>query len=196
MEIPFNSAVRPDTGTTNSRLGMWLFLASEVMLFGALFSAYTLLRVGAASWPDQSAVLSVPLGALNSVVLIASSLTIALATKAIQRADPKRYRVLMGLTVFLGVAFLAVKGAEYSDKWSQGLTPATNNFLGLYYTLTGIHAAHLLAGVVVNLYLMGPGLRMSGIDQSRFLQRVQIAALYWQFVDVVWLALFVVLYLL
>jgi hypothetical protein len=84
MEIPYTTEVRPDTGLTNPKLGIWLFLASEVMLFGSLFSSYVLLRTGAASWPDQSAVLSVPLATLNTVILISSSVTMVLAWAALR----------------------------------------------------------------------------------------------------------------
>src|SRR5215204_5322024 len=86
MEIPYTTTVRPDTGLTNPKLGIWLFLASEVMLFGSLFSAYALLRSGAATWPDQSATLSVPLATLNTVILIGSSVTMVLAWAALQGA--------------------------------------------------------------------------------------------------------------
>src|SRR5687768_16206958 len=99
MEIPYTTAVRPDTGLTNPKLGIWLFLASEVMLFGSLFSAYALLRSGAPSWPDQSATLSVPLATLNTVILIASSVTMVLAWVALKNLSVARYRLFMGLTL-------------------------------------------------------------------------------------------------
>jgi cytochrome c oxidase subunit III len=196
MEIPYTSEARPDTGLTNPKLGIWLFLASEVMLFGSLFSAYALLRMGADSWPDQSAVLSVPLATLNTVILIASSATIVLALAALRAGHFPAYRRYMGLTILGGAAFLVVKAFEYSDKFAHGLLPATDNFLALYFTLTGLHALHVVGGVVVNLYLWGPGVRMWHTDRARFTGRVETAGLYWHFVDVVWIFLFPVLYLL
>ena len=210
MEIPYTTEVRPDTGLTNPKLGIWLFLASEVMLFGSLFSSYALLRSGATTWPVQSDVLSVPLAALNTVVLIASSVTMVMAwaslaphTAAVRRGDAeaearglKRYRMYMGLTLLGGAIFLVVKAIEYSDKFSHHLYPATNNFLGLYFTLTGLHALHVIVGMIVNGYLWGPGTRMWHSQPERFANRIEVAGIYWHFVDVVWIFLFPVLYLL
>ena len=196
MEIPYTVETRPDTGVTNPKLGIWLFLASEIMLFGSLFSSYALLRTGAASWPEQSAVVSVPLATLNTVILITSSATMVLAWAAIRGRRPGKYRLYMGLTILCGLAFMAVKAVEYGDKFSHGLLPASNNFLGLYFTLTGLHALHVLGGVVVNLYLWGPGVRMWRTQPARFANRVEIAGLYWHFVDLVWIFLFPILYLL
>jgi cytochrome c oxidase subunit III len=194
--IPYNTDVRPDTGLTNPKLGIWLFLASEVMLFGSLFSSYALLRTGAPSWPDQSAVLSVPLATLNTLILISSSVTMVLAWVALNARRVDRFRLYMGLTLLLGAAFLVVKAIEYADKLSHGLVPATDNFLGLYFTMTGLHALHVIAGMVVNGYLLGPGVRMWRSDPARFTNRVEVAGIYWHFVDVVWIFLFPVLYLL
>ena len=196
MDIPYTTEARPDTGLTNPKLGIWLFLASEVMLFGSLFSSYALLRTGAPSWPDQSAVLSVPLATLNTVILISSSITMVLAWASLKTQSVARYRLFMGLTLACGAAFLAIKAIEYGDKFSHGLFPATNNFLGLYFTMTGLHALHVLAGMVVNAYLLGPGVRMWQAQPARFTNRVEVAGIYWHFVDVVWIFLFPVLYLL
>ena len=196
MEIPYTTDVRPDTGLTNPRLGIWLFLASEVMLFGSLFASYVLLRVGASSWPDQSAVLSVPLASLNTVILIASSVTMVLAWTAAKGGALGKYRLYMGLTLLCGALFLAVKSVEYGDKFSHGLVPSTNNFLGMYFTMTGLHALHVLVGMVVNFYFWWPGVRMWHQDRVRFVNRIEIAGLYWHFVDLVWIFLFPVLYLL
>jgi cytochrome c oxidase subunit 3 len=196
MHIPYTTDVRPDTGLTNPKLGIWLFLASEVMLFGSLFSAYALLRSGSVSWPDQSAVLSVPFATLNTVILISSSITMVLAWVGAKSGELPRFRLYMGLTLLLGAAFMAVKAIEYNDKFSHGLLPSTDNFLGLYFTMTGVHAIHVLAGMVVNAYLLGPGSGMFRTDPARFANRIEIAGIYWHFVDVVWIFLFPVLYLL
>src|ERR671918_2195367 len=109
MEIPYTTEVRPDTGLTNPKLGIWLFLASEVMLFGSLFSSYALLRSGAPSWPDQSAVLSVPLATLNTVILISSSVTMVLAWAALKAQNVPKFRLFMGLTLLCGAGFMVVK---------------------------------------------------------------------------------------
>ena len=201
MEIPYATTVRPDTGVSNPTLGIWLFLSSEIMLFGSLFSAYALIRGGAEQWPDQSSVLSVPLGAINTALLVLSSVTLGRALSALRAggADlygPRQYRLLMGATILLGVVFLGIKAFEWNDKLAQGLLPSTNNFLGLYFTMTGVHAAHLAAGILVNAYFWGPGMRMWRTQPERYTARIAIARLYWNFVDVVWIALFVVLYVL
>jgi cytochrome c oxidase subunit III len=196
MEIPYTTETRPDTGLTNPKLGIWLFLASEVMLFGSLFSSYVLLRTGAESWPDQSSILSVPLASLNTLILIASSVTIVLAWASLKGGNLSRYRLYMGLTILGGALFLVVKSFEYGDKFSHGLFPAENNFIGLYYTMTGLHALHVIGGMIVNVYLWGPGTKMWAHDRERFTNRIEVAGLYWHFVDVVWIFLFPVLYLL
>jgi len=194
--IPYTTEVRPDTGLTNPKLGIWLFLASEVMLFGSLFSSYALLRTGATSWPDQSTIVSVPLATLNTLVLISSSVTMVMAWSSLTARRADRFRLYLGLTLLLGAVFLVVKGVEYGDKLSHGLVPATNNFLGLYFTMTGLHAVHVIGGTVVNAYLLWPGMRMWRVDPARFTNRVEVAGIYWHFVDVVWIFLFPVLYLL
>ena len=196
MDIPYNTEARPDTGLTNPKIGIWLFLASEVMLFGSLFSSYVLLRSGAVSWPDQSSLLSIPLATLNTVILISSSATMVLAWAALKMGRLSRYRLFMGLTILCGAAFMVVKAVEYGEKFSHGLLPSTNNFIGLYFTLTGLHAIHVLGGMIVNAFLWGPGVRMWRTDPARFTNRVEVAGLYWHFVDVVWIFLFPVLYLL
>jgi len=196
VDIPYTTDARPDTGLTNPKLGIWLFLASEVMLFGSLFASYVLLRTGDPSWPDQSAVLSVPLGALNTVILIGSSVTMVLSWAALRASQLGRYRLYMGATLAAGTAFLVVKAFEYGDKLAHGLLPSTSNFLGIYFTLTGLHAVHVIAGMAVNLFLWGPGVRMWRHQPQRFTNRVEIAGVYWHFVDVVWIFLFPVLYLL
>jgi cytochrome c oxidase subunit III len=210
MQIPYTTEVRPDTGLTNPKLGVWLFLASEVMLFGSLFSSYALLRTGAPSWPDQSSIVNVPLATLNTVVLIASSVTMVMAwaslaphAAGVRRGDPaaeavglRKFRLYMGLTLLCGAIFLVVKAIEYGDKFSHHLYPATNNFLGLYFTMTGLHAIHVIAGMIVNAYFLGPGTKMWKTDPERFTNRIEVAGIYWHFVDVVWIFLFPVLYLL
>ena len=194
--IPYTTEIRPDTGLTNPKLGIWLFLASEVMLFGSLFSAYALLRMGAPTWPDQSATLSVPLASLNTLILISSSVTMVMAWASLKRASLSGYRLYMGLTLLGGLLFLVVKVIEYGDKFSHHLYPSASNFLALYFTLTGLHAIHVIAGMVVNAYLWIPGTRMWATEPERFTNRVEIAGIYWHFVDLVWIFLFPILYLL
>ena len=112
--LPYTTTIRPDTGLTSPKLGIWLFLASEVMLFGSLFSAYVLLRTGAPFWPDQSATLNVPLATLNTVILISSSVTMVMAWAGAASGKLARYRLFMALTLLGGALFLVVKVIEYS----------------------------------------------------------------------------------
>jgi cytochrome c oxidase subunit 3 len=195
FDIPYASRPRPDTGVSNATLGMWLFIASELMLFGALFSAYALLRLGDPAWPDQGATLNVPLAAINTAILVASSIAIAGAARALARQSLPRFRQLMLLTLACGIVFLALKGAEYSQELSAGLVPATSNFLGLYFTMTGLHALHVLAGLGVNTWLLATAARWTA-DPATLISRVHNAALYWNLVDGIWIVMFIVLYLL
>ena len=196
MDIPYTATVRPDTGVTNQKLGMWLFLASEVMLFGALFSSYALLRSGAISWPDQSSIVNVRLAAINTVVLIASSVIILRAAATLRAGHVAGFRRLMAVTALLGIVFLAIKSFEYRGELADGLRPSTNNFLGLYFVMTFRHAVHVAGGVLVILFLSGPGASMSKVEPARFTGRVEAAALYWNFIDVIWILMFITLYLL
>ena len=153
MEIPYTVDARPDTGLNNGKIGIWLFLASEVMLFGALFASYIMLRVGAASWPPGATYLNIPLATVNTVVLISSSITMVLAWAAAARRDKGKFRVYMGLTILAGFVFLGIKYVEYSAKFHHGYLPHTNTFLAIYFTLTGLHGLHVIGGMIVNGYL-------------------------------------------
>ena len=196
MDIPYIVDERPDTGLTNVKLGIWLFLASEVMLFGGLFSTYILLRINATEWPFGADILSVPIGAFNTVVLITSSVTMVLCYAALKLDDLAGYKKYMALTIGLSVLFLAVKTYEYADKFSHGDVPATSTFLAIYFTLTGLHALHIIGGVVVNGYFLGPGSALWATNKQQFINRIEAAGLYWHFVDLVWIFLFPLLYLL
>jgi len=196
MEIPYIVDERPDTGLTNVKLGIWLFLASEVMLFGALFSTYILLRINAIDWPFGADVLSVPIGAFNTVVLISSSVTMVLCYAALKLDDLAGFKKYMAMTVGLSLLFLCVKAFEYYEHLAFGEVPATSTFLAIYYTLTGLHGLHILGGVAVNGYFLGPGSAMWKTSKEQFVNRIEAAGLYWHFVDLVWIFLFPVLYLL
>lgn len=195
IDLPYNADIRPDTGVTSQKLGMWLFLASEVMLFGSLFSSYALLRSGAMSWPDQSAIVNVRLATVNTLVLVASSVAILRGKTRLHAGNIAPFRRFMAITAALGILFLAIKSFEYRGELAEGLRPSTNNFLGLYFVMTSLHALHVACGVLVNAFLCGPGARMWRRDPARFVGRVECASLYWNFIDGVWILMFVVLYL-
>ena len=196
MEIPYTVEARPDTGLTNGKLGIWLFLASEVMLFGALFASYVMLRVGNEHWPAGATYLNIPLATLNTVILISSSVTMVLAWASIAKHDFKKFRLFMGITILCGFGFLTVKYFEYSAKFHHELYPSTNTFLAIYFTLTGLHMLHVIGGMAVNSYLWGPGSALWKTDPVHFTNRVENSGLFWHLVDLVWIFLFPILYLL
>lgn len=196
MQIPYTVEQRPDTGLYNAKLGVWLFLASEVMLFGALFSALILLRTGATTWPHGYEVLNVPLATMNTMVLITSSVSMVMSWAALRLGDFGRYRKWMGLTFVLGLVFMVIKSIEYAAKFEHHLYPSHDNFMATYFTLTGLHGLHVVGGMIVIGYLLGPGSKMWKSEPERFTNRVEVVGLYWHFVDLVWIFLFPTLYLL
>ena len=233
---------------TNGKLGMWLFLASEVMLFGGLFSAYVLLRVGAepGHWPIGSSVLSVPIGTINTMVLITSSVTMVMAWASLKMNNFARCRIFLTATIVLALAFMVIKiGWEYTPKlqhYKVWLTdgssmsghleskaedhivflpdadgdhhpperhikteqikrlsnygPAKDTYLGIYWTLTGLHGLHVLGGVLAIAWFLLPGVPLWHKDPQHYTHRIEYVGLYWHFVDLVWIFLFPILYLL
>ena len=193
--IPYTVYPREDTGLFNAKLGIWLFLASEVMLFGGLFSSYIMMRIGSASWPHGSSVLNVPLGALNTVILITSSVTMVMSWVALTEKNLGKFRLNLALTILLALCFMVVKAFEYSAKFHHHIFPRTSTYFAIYFTLTGLHASHVMGGVVVNTFFLFPGTKMWKTDPERFTNRIEVAGLYWHFVDLVWIILFTILYL-
>jgi cytochrome c oxidase subunit 3 len=267
MEIPYTVREREDTGLYNAKLGIWLFLASEVMLFGALFSAYILLRVSApeGTWPHG--ILNVPIGTFNTLVLIVSSVTVVMGWAALKMNQFGKYRAFQAVTILCAGIFCCVKSYEYYDKFThyavmrkdgtvadghlvertadyvvlhptghrvkfmtEAPTPAEpahaeakdgghdahatvkvetkdiqkisnygpwhHTYLAIYFTLTGLHALHVIGGALVIFYIWGPGAGMWKTEPERYTNRVEVSGLFWHFVDLVWIFLFPVLYLL
>lgn len=196
MEIPYSVKPNPITGVPNGKLGMWLFLASEVMLFGALFSAYVLLRVGADTWPHGYKLLNVPLATLNTMVLISSSVTMVMSWASLKMNQLGKFKLYLSLTILLSFVFLVVKAFEYGAKFEHHIYPSTSTFYAIYFTITGLHGLHIVGGILVNGYLLTLGSRLWKKEPERFTNRIEYAGLYWHFVDLVWIFLFPVLYLL
>jgi len=291
MEIPYTVSARRDTGLWNAKVGIWLFLASEVMLFGGLFSAYIFLRLdaGPGDWPHG--LLNVPVGTMNTAILIASSVTVVLAWAALKMRDLTRYKIYMSLTIICGVIFLVVKLAyewpqkfehfgafikedalekyepylgnkrllekglaprkeitghlhnkealsdpkikEYeialdavnadannptmdrphflplpvSDKiatieksdvqYANMFLPKHSTYFATYFTITGLHGAHVLGGVLVFCYMLLPAsFRIYRRNPEHLANRVEVAGLFWHFVDLVWIFVFPLFYLL
>jgi len=198
IEIPYNVKEREDTGLYNSKLGIWLFLASEIMLFGALFSTYIILRTGDPTWMlhVKEAHLNIPLATINTAVLILSSVTFVMSWVSLKLKDLSKFKLYMGITLLCSVIFLVIKYFEYTAKFDAGHYPSTHNFYAVYFTMTGLHGLHIIGGIIVNAYLWMPGTKMWGTDPERFTNRVEVAGLYWHFVDLVWIFLFPSIYLL
>jgi heme/copper-type cytochrome/quinol oxidase subunit 3 len=186
--IPYTVERRADTNVTNVTMGLWLFLASEVMLFGALFSCYALLRTAAPAWPSGRDVLQWPLGLANTVVLIvATTLVWRARSSAAQRPTP-----WLAGAALVALGFLAIKALEYRTEIAAGLLPAHSTFLALYYTLTGIHALHVAGGIIALGWVMAGARR---VTPALTAGRVSAMAMYWTFVDAVWVIIFLLLYL-
>lgn len=272
MDIPYTTHSRPDTGLYNAKLGIWLFLASEVMLFGALFSAYILLRVGAdpGTWPQG--LLNIPIGTFNTAVLITSSVTVVLGWSALKMNNFAAYRKYQAVTILCALGFLVIKCLiEYPEKFTHyevwkkdgtrmtghvegkpyflnerkmkarnmdsikftpdhhfyfapaaahattetpaahapaieikldeikrlsAFVPGHSTYFAVYFTLTALHGLHVLGGAIVIFFLWGPGAKMWKTDRERYINRVEVSGLFWHFVDLVWIFLFPVFYLL
>ena len=194
MEIPYTVEARPDTGLYNAKMGIWLFLASEVMLFGALFSSYVILRTGNPDWVQHP--MNVSLATLNTMILITSSVTVIMSWASLRLKDFAKFRIYFLITLLLAGGFMVVKGIEYNQEFSQGLFPWSDNYMGIYFTLTGLHGLHVVGGMVVIAYLLGPGAKMWKTAPEQYVNRVEAVGLYGHFVDLVWIFLFPSLYLL
>jgi cytochrome c oxidase subunit III len=179
-----------------ARLAMWLFLASEIMMFGAFIAAYVVLWMSA---PDETkggafdkSQLSWQIACFNTAVLILSSFTMVKSVHAISKNNRSKCEDYMIATAALGALFLAVKGYEYSLKFEHGLFPDTNVFYGCYFLMTGFHGIHVLIGVILLIWCAFYIKRMD----SKHYAPVENLALYWHFVDLVWIFLFPIVYLL
>jgi cytochrome c oxidase subunit 3 len=187
-------------------LGMWAFLITEVMFFGGLFVGFFVyVTAYSAGFAEGSRHLSVPLGTLNTGVLLGSSLTMALAVRSAQRGARAAQVLFLLLTIGLGLLFLGVKGLEYAHKFHEGLVPgrlftltgphasSAQLFFSFYFAMTGVHALHMIIGVGILAVLVVQAAR--GRYTADYFTPVEVSGLYWHFVDVVWIFLFPLLYL-
>ena len=178
----------------SARLGIWAFLATELLLFGGLFTAYTVFRL---SYPDlfhqQHLKLNRALGALNTVLLLTSSLSMAVGIAAIRQGKERILKIALLVTLALAAGFLCVKYFEWNEDFSRGLYPDSNLFFVLNFMMTGLHGLHVFLGMMVMAWLL---LRaQKGEFSSDYSSPVEITGLYWHFVDLVWIYLFPLLYL-
>jgi len=288
MEIPYTLTARPDTGLYNGKLGIWLFLASEVMLFGAIFTAYLFMRLGAedGTWPDH--IQNVAIGFANTVILIVSSITMVWAWVALKERKFNTYRLALFITICCGVAFLCLKAVEYHSKFnhlgvmikadsiekyrpqlekmdafvgsipsqhvfevrsedvkntdgdsftfvpdknphylvnlapekgasasevaagdeeatitiqksdverSGYLLPAYGTYYAIYFFVTGLHAMHIIGGIIVMTYFLTIGSRLYKRNPEQLSNRIEVTGIFWHFVDLVWITVFPILYL-
>jgi cytochrome c oxidase subunit 3 len=193
--------VRDDTG---AKLGMWLFILSELILFGGMFILYSVYRYkNPVDFHHASRELDVILGTLNTLILLTSSLTMALSISAIQKGNRKLSTYLLVATIFFGLLFLLNKGIEWSAKIDHGIYPNSLIllerprgeilFFGLYYVMTGLHGLHVLVGVVA-LSVMLNFLLRDKLSQTHFVP-LENSGLYWHLVDIIWIFLFPLFYL-
>ena len=181
------------TGLPSTKLAMWLFLASECMLFGALITTYVLYRGRSQVGPYPADVFDIPYTSVSSFVLLASSLTMVLALAAIQRGDVGRARVWLLATALLGATFLGGQVYEFTEFAREGLTLSTNMFSTSFFVLTGFHGTHVAVGVLMLLTLFT--LSYAGKIGQAQSEAVELVGLYWHFVDIVWIVIFTVVYL-
>jgi len=181
------------TGLSNEKLAMWVFLGSDCLLFGGLISTYLLLRHRSVTGPGPADVFDIPFTSVSSFVLLMSSLTMALAVASIVRGDVHRNRVWLGTTALLGAVFIGGQVYEFTTFYREGLGYTTNIFSSAFYTLTGFHGVHVSVGIIMLLSLLVMSLRGNlGPEKA---EAVEIVGLYWHFVDIVWIVIFTVVYL-
>ena len=184
----------PSIAFESAKLSVWTFLATEVLLFGALFTAYTIFRM---KYPEmfraEHEKLDRVLGAVNTVVLITSSLLVVFGVDAIKRGKARLFEACFGATILLAAVFLCVKYAEYTAKFHHGIYPRTNLFFSIYFMLTGLHGIHVLLGMGVLAYVIF--LSRRGRLSASYYTPAEMSGLYWHFVDLVWIYLFPLLYL-
>ena len=176
----------------NAKFGMWLFLATEVMLFSSLIGAF--LHMKGRSPVGANEVLNIPLTAVNTFILIISSTAVVMALAAIEDGDQKRLRNWLLLTLVLGAAFLSVQIFEYRELLHEGFAPSGSIFAGAFYTVTGFHGLHVFIGLCWLTWLIFQA--RAGKFTADSHMRVEVFGLYWHFVDIVWIMLFTLIYLL
>jgi heme/copper-type cytochrome/quinol oxidase subunit 3 len=188
-----DEAHHSSTGLSNTKLSMWLFLGSECLLFGGLISTYMLYRGRTNDGPAPEAVFDIPFTSATSFVLLVSSLTMVLAVSAITRGDLHRTRVWLLTTALLGGLFVAGQVYEFTAFYREGLGFTTNLFTSSFYTLTGFHGVHVSAGIVMLLSVLAISIRNRWTSANA--ETVEIIGLYWHFVDIVWIIIFTLVYL-
>lgn len=183
------SNTRSDTGIPSARLITWWVIGSEIVIFGGLITCYVMQRLGHPDWAASADHTVTWAGAFNTFVLLTSSLCAVLAFKAADAHDGPRAAKLLRLTCLGGFVFLIVKAFEWTTDIREGFGISSGGFWPFYYTLTGLHGLHVLAGMIIMLFIAADAAK------NQELQRVECVGLYWHFVDIVWIFLFPLLYI-
>lgn len=192
-EVRVDEHAATSTGLPNTKLAMWLFLASDCLLFGALISTYVLYRGASIRGPFPNDVFDIPYTSVSSFVLLASSLTMVLALSAIQRGDQGQLRVWLLATALLGMTFVGGQVYEFTVFYREDLSLTVNLFGTTFYVLTGFHGTHVAVGILMLLTLLA--LSFGGRITQERAEAVELVGLYWHFVDIVWIVIFTVVYL-
>jgi cytochrome c oxidase subunit 3/cytochrome o ubiquinol oxidase subunit 3 len=181
------------TGLDNRKLLMWLFLGSECLFFGSFIAAYLLYRDRSVTGPYPKDLYDIPFTSVSSFVLLMSSLAMVLALAAIQRGDLRSMRIWLLATSFLGILFLSGQAFEFTEFYREGLRLDTNMFGTTFFVLTGFHGAHVTVGVLILMSIFS--LSLKGKVTEEHALTVELAGLYWHFVDIVWIIIFTLVYL-
>ncbi len=183
------------TGLDNTKLAMWAFLGSECLFFGSMISTYLLYRNRVLAGPTPHEIYDIPYTSVSSFVLLMSSLTMVLALAAIQRGDHRGLRVWLLATAFLGMTFIGGQIYEFTTFAEEGLTLSTSTFGSSFFVLTGFHGAHVTVGILMLLMLVGMSLAGRLDPAAEGARKVELIGLYWHFVDIVWIVIFMIVYL-
>ncbi len=181
--------MRSAAGMPTGLLAVWWLIASEIVIFGGLLASYIMHRLAHPAWADQAAHTNVWIGAFNTLVLLTSSLSAVLAHKAAEEGDGRKAAKLLGYTMLGGATFIVVKSAEWTMEITAGYTITSSTFWSFYYSAAGLHALHVIAGVVIM------GIIARDAAKGMELHRVELIGIYWHFVDLIWIFLFPLLYI-
>ena len=183
------ATTRSSAGMPTGKLAVWWVIVSEIVIFGGILASYIMHRLGHPEWADSAQHTNMWLGATNTLVLLSSSLSAVLAHAAAERGDGKLAAKRLLLTVAGAATFIIIKSFEWTHEIREGLTITNSGFWAFYYTAAGIHAAHVIAGAIIMLFVARQAAR------NEELQRVELIGIYWHFVDGVWIFLFPLLYI-
>ncbi|TDJ08561.1 MAG: cytochrome oxidase subunit III [Deltaproteobacteria bacterium] len=183
------ATTRAAAGLPTGRLAIWWVLVTEIFIFGGLLAAYIMHRLAHDAWAGHAEHTNIYAGSFNTLVLLTSSLSAVLAHKAAEEGNGPKAAKLLGLTMLGGVIFVTVKAFEWAGEIQLGYTILTNTFWSFYYTAAGLHACHVIAGVVIM------GFVAAAARKGEELQRVELIGIYWHFVDLIWIFLFPLLYI-